>query len=50
MIDNITTYCHISNLQLFSIALLQNIADLTSMKVISFCAAALLCVDKQYTV
>ena len=37
-------------LQLFSITLLHKIADLTSMKVISFGAAALVCDDKRYTV
>ena len=47
MIDNITTYCHNSKLQFFSITLLQNISGLTSMKVISF--YALVCVDKGYT-
>ena len=50
MIDNITTYCHNSKLRLFSITLLQNIADPTSMKVFSFCTVTLLCVDKRYTV
>ena len=49
-IDNMTTHCHNSKLQLVSITLLQTIADLTSMKVISFCTATLVCVDKRYTV
>ena len=49
-IDNITTFCHNSKLQLISITLLQNISDLTSMKLIRFCKAALVCVDKRYTV
>ena len=40
-----TTYFHNSKLQLFSITLLQHIADLTFMKVISFCTATLVCVD-----
>ena len=38
--DNITTHCHNSKLQLISITLLQNISDLTSMKVIRFCTAS----------
>ena len=49
-IDYITTYCHNLKLQLFSITLLQNIADLTTMKVISFCTATLVCVDKRHIV
>ena len=43
MIDNI--YCYNSKLHLFSITLLQNISDLTSMKVVSFCGPTLVCVD-----
>ena len=50
-IDNIPTYGHSSKLQLISITLLQkNRSDLTSMKLIRFCTAAHICVDKRYTV
>ena len=44
-IDNMTTYCHNSKLQLFFITLMEIMADLTSMKMISFCTATLACVD-----
>ena len=51
-VDNMTTYFHNSNLQVFSITFpshFHHIADLTSMKVISFCTVSRVCVDKRYT-
>ena len=47
-IDNITTHCHNSKLQLISITLLQK--HIRSDIYERACTAALICVDKRYTV
>ena len=49
-VDNITTYCHNSKLQLISITLRQKHIRSDIYEIDRFCTAALVCVDKRYTV
>ena len=49
-IDNITTYCHNSKLQLISITLLQKHIRSHIYEIDLFLCRSLVCVDKRYTV